>query len=155
MNQVHVVLQGYVGTRPTLRKAGEVEVANFRLASTPSRFDRVSGEWVNEETQWYTVSCWRRLASNVADSLRKGDPVVVSGRLTHVKYVNKDGVISVSEEIEAEAIGPDLSRCRTHLMAGRVDAEAPAETDRAALDRLVDQTDGAVDGDRNAELVGS
>lgn len=119
MSQVQVVLHGYLGNDPVQRMAGEVPVTNFRLASTPGWFDRQKGQWVNGETQWYTVNCWRSLAENARTSLRRGDPVVVSGRLVHSNYVNKDGVLVTTQEIEADFVGPDLNRCRTRQLVDR------------------------------------
>jgi single-strand DNA-binding protein len=56
------------------------------------------------------VSCWRSLGANVHASLRKGDSVVVHGRLQYREYDDKDGVHRAVFSIDAIAIGPDLSR---------------------------------------------
>ena len=56
-----------------------------------------------------SVSCWRTLAGNAVASLRKGDPVVVTGRLS-TRTWEKDGQVRSSCELEAVAVGPDLAR---------------------------------------------
>ena len=56
-------------------------MTGFRLASTERRFDRGIGGWRDGDTMFYAVSCWRGTAENVADSLAKGQPVIVHGRL--------------------------------------------------------------------------
>ncbi|MSZ76037.1 MAG: single-stranded DNA-binding protein, partial [Actinobacteria bacterium] len=81
MNDTTVTVQGWVGSDVSLRLAGEAPVASFRVATTPRRYSRKSQEWVDGATQWYTVTVWRALAENVARSVRRGDPVVVHGRL--------------------------------------------------------------------------
>ena len=53
--------------------------ARFRVAHTPRRL--VDGTWVDGNTTWLTVRTSGRLARNCRDSLVKGDPVIVSGRL--------------------------------------------------------------------------
>jgi len=110
MNDTTVTLQGWLGSDVTLRHAGEVPVANFRLACTPRRFNRRTGGWEDAPTQWYTVNAWRALADNCAASLHRGDPVVVHGRLLASVWTNSDGVEMTSLEVDATHLGHDLSR---------------------------------------------
>jgi single-strand DNA-binding protein len=56
------------------------------------------------------VTCWRRLADNLATCLRKGDPVLLRGRLDVRPFTGKDGVRRVSVDVEASHLGHDLSR---------------------------------------------
>ncbi|WP_141014125.1 single-stranded DNA-binding protein [Nocardioides sambongensis] len=109
-NETMVTLQGWIGSTPVGRDVGEASVTSFRLACTPRRFHRGRQEWVDGETQWYTVNAWRALAGHSLRSLNKGDPVLVHGRLTHRTYVNKSEVEVVSLEVEATTIGHDLTR---------------------------------------------
>jgi len=84
-------------------------ISNFRLGCTPRRYDRKTERWVNGETNWYTVSAFRQLAQNVKSSLSKGDPVVVTGRLRVRQWENEKGQRGTSVEIDAEAVGYDLT----------------------------------------------
>ena len=81
MNDTIVTLQGYVGGTPKLRTAGDTVVASFRLGSTPRHYHRTTETWVDDQTQWFTVSAWRGLGDNCEASLQRGDAVVVQGRL--------------------------------------------------------------------------
>jgi single-strand DNA-binding protein len=110
MTESLITLQGWLGSDVTLRRAGDAPVANFRLACTPRRFNRRTENWSDGTTQWYTVNVWRQLAENCAASLRRGDPVVVHGRLEVKLWVNSDNVEVTSFEIEALHLGHDLSR---------------------------------------------
>jgi single-strand DNA-binding protein len=56
------------------------------------------------------VSCWRGLAEHVRDSVRKGEPVLVQGRLRTDVWEREDGHTSVSYVVEATCVGHDLSR---------------------------------------------
>lgn len=117
-NDTMITLQGWIGSDPTTREVGGAAVTNFRLACTPRRFHRQREEWVDGETQWYTVNAWRLLAENSQRSLQKGDPIVVHGRLAHRTYVNKSGVEVLTLEVEAVTMGHDLSRgCSQFLKA--------------------------------------
>ena len=82
MNDVQMTIVGNVVDTPKLRrtKSGHY-VANFRVASTPRRFDRETNAWTDGETLFVTVTCWRAMGENVAQSLRKGQPVIVHGPL--------------------------------------------------------------------------
>ncbi|WP_435742414.1 single-stranded DNA-binding protein [Nocardioides sp. SYSU DS0663] len=110
LNETVVTLQGWVGGDVSLRQAGEAQVASFRLGSTPRRFSRRSGEWVDGETQWFTVNAWRGLAENVAASVHRGDPVVVHGRMNASTWVSNTGVEVISLEVDATFVGHDLAR---------------------------------------------
>jgi single-strand DNA-binding protein len=110
MSDCTITVRGWLGADVVLREAGGVPVASFRLACTPRKFNRRTESWSDGETQWYSVSCWRGLAENCAKSLRRGDPVVVHGRLELRPYVNSNDVEVVSFEIDAVHVGHDLSR---------------------------------------------
>jgi single-strand DNA-binding protein len=110
MYETTVTLQGWLGGDVTTRMAGEALVASFRVASTPRRFQRSTETWVDGTTQWYSVTAWRALGENCQRSLRRGDPVVVHGRLTVSTWVGRDGVEQSTLEIEATHVGHDLSR---------------------------------------------
>jgi len=109
-NEAHISLTGYVATQPVIKEVGAVTNLTMRVAWTPRWQDRVSGEWVDGNTSYVTVICWRRLAANVAICLRKGDPVVIKGRLSVRNFDGKEGVQRTAVEIDASSVGHDLSR---------------------------------------------
>lgn len=110
LNEAHVSLTGYVATQPVLKEvAPGTTNLTMRVAWTPRRVDRATGEWVDGITSYVTVTCWRKLASNIGTCLRKGDPVIVKGRLT-VRPYEKDGQSRIAVEVEASSVGHDLSR---------------------------------------------
>jgi single-strand DNA-binding protein len=95
---------------------GDVQVACFRVAATPRRYHRQTETWVDGHTQWYAVTAWRALADNCKQSLRRGDPVVVQGRLTVSTWTGRDGDQQSSLEIEAVHVGarPDAGHQPVH-----------------------------------------
>jgi len=110
MNESHITVHGYVAATPIVRKVGEHSVANFRIGVTPRKLEKASGEWHDAETQWYAVSAWRNLGDNVGRSLRRGDPVIVQGRLTARTWINAQHQEVVAHDIEATFVGHDLRR---------------------------------------------
>jgi single-strand DNA-binding protein len=114
MNDVMMTMVGNVVREVELRFTSNGDpVASFRIASTTRRFDRASERWVEGDTHYVTVTCWRGLASNVVQSLKKGMPVMVYGRLRSREVQRPCGDMSHTvryQDIEAYAVGPDLAR---------------------------------------------
>ena len=108
MADTFITLHGWVGTEVTHRIASGVNVVNFRVASTP-RIKR-KGQWVDGETTWYSVAAWRGLADNVHESVRKGDAVIVHGRLRSETWKREDGQLSSTLLVDASLVGHDLCR---------------------------------------------
>jgi len=109
-NETMITVQGWVGNAPVLRKVGDAAVLNFRVGCTPRHYDKSTDSWVDSETQWYSVSAWRRLAAHGARSFNRGDAVIVHGRVNHRAYRTSSGGEGVSIEIEAFSMGHDLNR---------------------------------------------
>jgi single-strand DNA-binding protein len=108
-------------------------VASFRIASTSRRFDQASGRHVDGNRLFLTVTCWQEMAANVASSLRKGQPVLVYGRLLSREYT-KDEQVRVTFEMTAEAVGPNLARGRADFTrAGATRAVTSVAADSAGL----------------------
>jgi len=107
--------------------ASGAKVTRFRIAANGRRFDQTLREFVDTDTVFMSVTCWRTLGDNVMQSLRKGDTVIVYGRLRFSEYDDlKSGVRRQSYEIDAQSVGPDLSRYVTALT--RPPRELPTES---------------------------
>lgn len=104
--EAFVQMTGYVGGDVNFRN-NTMPVADFRLASTP-RVQR-GGEWTDGETTWITVKAFKALAEHVRHSVRRGDPVIVIGRL-RTSVWERDGVIHERLELDASTVGHDLRR---------------------------------------------
>jgi single-strand DNA-binding protein len=136
IHEAQVHLAGYVATEPKFKKVtGDVSSAKLRVAYTARRLNRETGEWVDGATTFVTVQCWRGLADNVTKSLRKGEPVLVMGRLHIRRYDDTEGKPRTAVEVEASAVGHDLSRgvsnfSRTIHAASRAAAGASAADGR-------------------------
>ena len=112
MNETQVTFTGWLGTDVTLREvSGGQQVASFRVATTARRFK--DGEWVTTSTTWHTVKAWNRLAGHVAQSLRKGDPVLVHGRLVADVWTKPEGETVTSYVVVATSVGHDMCQGTT------------------------------------------
>ena len=87
-NDVNVTVTGYVGNDPGLKTtAAGLVWTQFRVGTTRRWRDTETAEWVDGPTLWFTVKLWGEKARNAVDSIRKGTPVVVTGRLSEEPYV--------------------------------------------------------------------
>jgi single-strand DNA-binding protein len=163
-NATTVTIAGNVVDAPQLHKAGgsATPVTTFRVVTTSRRYDKGLRQWVDSDTMFFRVSCWRQLAENAAVSLGKGDPVIVHGRLVQREY-DLDGRRHRSVDIDAYVIGPDLARATvvfteemsgpgamaTELAVGQAPAPeaAPVVAPEAAREAGAEEraADGAVD----------
>lgn len=105
MNIVTVV--GNLADDPELRytPAGHA-VCTVRVAV--NRRVRDGDEWEDRLDGFFTAIVWRDHAENIAESLGRGDRVLVTGRLTSRSYEAADGTTRWVTEIQAEEVCPSL-----------------------------------------------
>lgn len=98
------MLIGNVGQDPEVRYLdnSQAKVARLRLATT-ERFTDRNGE-SRENTEWHTVTCWRRLADLVEKYVRKGSQIYVEGRLQTREWTDNSGAKRFSTEVSADNI---------------------------------------------------
>jgi single-strand DNA-binding protein len=127
MQDTYVTFHGWVGNDVRHRVVKETSVASFRVGVTPRI--RKEGEWVDGETAWYSVTAWRALADHVRRSVRKGDPVIVHGRLRTETWTPEGGAPSTTLLVDATLVGHDLNRGFSHFWK-----ERPLESGGAGAD---------------------
>lgn len=127
MNEPVTTLIGNLTADPELRfTPSGAAVANFTVASTPRTFDRQSGEYRDGEPLFMRCALWRDPAENVAQSLHRGDRVIVTGRLKQRNF-EKDGQKRSVIELDVDEIGPSLRYATAAVnKAGR--SSAPAQS---------------------------
>lgn len=97
------------GADPTLRFAPSgVAVSELRAVASSRKKDE-DGKWVDDKSVWVTITTFRQLAENVAETITKGDLVVVSGKLQVEEWEDKDGAKRTSVKVIADHIGPALA----------------------------------------------
>lgn len=136
MNEITIT--GNLVNSPVLRTFGTQQVTKFRLAHNHAYRDASTGEWMDKGTTFIDVTCWRSLAVNVSDSIGKGSAVIVTGRLKGREWekdVDGRKERRTTFEIEATAIGPDLSRGATQATDVKR-AHVQAQENRAVEEAL-------------------
>jgi single-strand DNA-binding protein len=126
MYETNAAVIGTVITTPVVRKTAQGDdLLIFRMASNARRQDRATGEWSDNGSLYLTVTCWRRLAKAVGDSIQRGDPIIAYGSIRTSEYRAKDGTERSDLEMRASAVGPDLARC--WMRRERLREAAPAD----------------------------
>ena len=147
LNDSQITLAGFVASEPAFKRlAGGSTTTTLRVAWTPRHISRETGEWVDGQTSFVSVQCWRTLATNVAVCLRKGEPVLVTGRLRVRPYHDKDGAPRIAVEIDANSVGHDLNRGVAHFSRTRRAAGETAAESAEALAAAEDQQPGGGNG---------
>jgi single-strand DNA-binding protein len=130
MNETRITVHGNVVSDPVERQGRNGSVfTTFRIATTPYR-RTADGRFVDLDTSFYSVIAFNALAANAAASLRKGQPVVVEGKVAIKQYVGADGQARTSAEIDADHLGHDLTWGRATFE--RVSRAAALGHDRTA-----------------------
>ncbi|HKD76818.1 MAG TPA: single-stranded DNA-binding protein [Ktedonobacterales bacterium] len=95
-----VMLIGNAGGEPKLEYTPTTGTARarFGLATNRRWKDKATGD-PKEETTWFNIVAWDRLAETCSQYIHKGDKVYVEGRFTSRKYSDKDGVERTAFEV--------------------------------------------------------
>ena len=110
MNDIITTVIGNAVTDVSLRVTSTgTSVASFRIASNSRRFDKSTSSWIDQEPSYLSITAWSQLAENVALSVHKGQPLVVTGKLKVRQWQDADKS-GTNVEIDATAIGHDLNR---------------------------------------------
>jgi single-strand DNA-binding protein len=109
MNETYVTVSGNVVGNPVLRSTrANVPFVTFRVASNVRRVDFKTGDYIDAGTNFVNVTAFRALGINASSSLKKGDPVIVYGRMRINQWVNGERS-GTAVEIDAYNLGHDLT----------------------------------------------
>lgn len=136
-----ITVAGNLTADPEMRMtASEISFARIRIAVSRRILVADTGRWEDRQDGFFTVTCWRDMARHAHASLKKGDRVVVSGRLIRRQFEVKTEEGTETRhvtEIEAEEIGASLrwgpwARMETRPLTA--DPGPDADTDDRAAD---------------------
>jgi single-strand DNA-binding protein len=127
-----ITLVGNLVDDPELRfTQNGVAVANVRVAVNRRMRNKDTNEWEDSLDGYFRVNAWRDLAENVADSLHRGNRVLITGRLISRSYEDREGQTRWVTEVEADEICPSLRWATaklTKVSRGAAGREREAET---------------------------
>ena len=125
-----VTLVGNMTRDPELRyTASGVPVAEFGVAW--NRKDKDGADVVS----FFDVTCWRELAEHVAESLGKGNRVIVYGRLDQNTWETKDGDRRSKVRVIADDVCPSLRWAIANVDRLQRSDSGPKPDGKSAMER--------------------
>jgi single-strand DNA-binding protein len=77
---------------PDLRFAQSgAAVCRLRLVASDRRKNPQTDAWEDGDTLWINATCFKQLAENVAESVQKGDLLVVTGKIKTDEWTTQEG----------------------------------------------------------------
>jgi single-strand DNA-binding protein len=157
MNDI-ITVRGFVASEiRSSTTPGGTGTASFRLGSTERRFDRANDVWIDGNTNWFTVQAFRHLAGNIGCSVKKGQRVIVVGKLK-LRQWERDGKIYHVAEIIAESVGHDLMWGSANFIrttSGTSPQSSPAAADAEPDNQWPAADDDSEGGPHNDEDAGA
>lgn len=95
----HITIHGNISQEPELRVTPSgMNVLSFSVADSYGKDEK-------KKTTFHNITVFGQLAENVASSVKKGDSVIISGRLETDEYTKKDGSKGKSTKVIADEVG--------------------------------------------------
>lgn len=106
----HITISGNLTRDPEVKFLPTgTAVTSLRVGASDRKKDE-NGAWKDGDPCYLDVTVWRQTGENVAESLRKGDGVLITGRLRQRTYTNREGAEVTVFDVEADDIAPSLKR---------------------------------------------
>ncbi len=96
-----VQLIGNLGDDPKMFEFKNSKKVAFSVAT--NEFFTKNGERT-QETTWHNLVAWNKRADMIFNNLKKGDEIVVTGKLVNRSYQDKSGNKKYTTEIEVDGI---------------------------------------------------
>ncbi len=138
MANSEVTLCGNLATEPEIKPTKNSVLTRFRIAVNNRR--KQGDNWVDDPS-FFTVICWKDLASHVAESLSKGDRVLVRGRLKENTWTDNEG----NEQRRVEVVAEDVAVSLMFATVDKIDrvssVSRPKLDGKSAMERTGFPTD--------------
>ena len=101
-----LTIVGNITGEPELRfTPSGAAVVNFTVAENHRKFNKETNQWEDNGASFYRCSLWRDAAENFAESGKRGDRVIVRGRVTAESYTPNEGPARVSLNLDVDEVG--------------------------------------------------
>jgi single-strand DNA-binding protein len=85
-----------------------------------SKKKNVNGVWEESDTTFWKVTVWDRAAEHVADSVQKGDSVIIVGTAAERSWEGRDGQKRTTVEVTAQKFAVELGRAPVKIQKSNV-----------------------------------
>jgi len=96
-----ITIVGRVGQDPVKLNGGGVRL---RIVSNDRVKNDSTGSWDDKDTSWWTVKAWKSLAEQAVATLKKGQEVVIVGKIYEETWKDKEGNSRTSYDVNADTI---------------------------------------------------
>jgi len=104
MNLNKAILVGNITRDPELKSIPSGgSVCNFSIATNRSWTDKNSGE-KKQDTEFHNIVIFGKMAESTAQYMKKGDSILIEGRIQNRSWEGSDGVKKYKSEIVAESV---------------------------------------------------
>jgi len=126
MNNLNqITLLGNLARDPEIKYTNEgLAITDLRVAVNRKWKDKDGNDMENVE--FFNITAWNKLAENCSNDLKKGDRVIVSGRLNHRSFDTKDGKKINIMNVIADVVAASLEFNSVRI-AGKDEAIACSE----------------------------
>lgn len=125
---MEIKVKGRVGNDPEMKfvTQDQLPLVTLNLAYTPR--SRKGNEWIEGETMWFRVAMFGKKAEAIADTIKKGDELLVIGTLKQSTFKGRDGAEKTALEITASEIAliPKLTQAPKTKSTANPDWDAPS-----------------------------
>jgi single-strand DNA-binding protein len=129
MSTPAITIIGNLTADPELRwTPSGVAVCDFTVASTNRVRNKQTDEWEDGDTVFIRCAVWEQYAENVAETLRKGQRVIVTGRLKVRQYETREGGKGTSVECTVDEVGPSLKNASAKITRNPRPGDQPPKT---------------------------
>lgn len=131
-NDNHITIAGNLTADPELKfTAGGYALCKFTVAV--NRRVKKGEEW-EEQVSFFNCTAWRDQADYLAQSLQKGDRIIVTGRLEQRSWEADDGSKRSAVEIQVDEVGASLKSAVAQIQRIRRE-KAPSQSSRPTSGR--------------------
>jgi len=95
-----ITIIGRLGMDPVAMGNG----IRLRVVTNDRVKNEKTGEWEDRDTSWWTVKVWNKLAEQSKEVLKKGQEVVITGKIFEENWVDSNNIERTTYEVRAESI---------------------------------------------------
>ena len=98
-----VILIGNLGADPEIREMPDgTKMAKFSIATT-EKYKNKQGELISN-TDWHNIVLWRRSAEVAEQYLKKGDSVLIEGKIKNRSWEDENGIKKYATDIQGDSM---------------------------------------------------
>ncbi|WP_157975712.1 single-stranded DNA-binding protein [Brachybacterium sp. YJGR34] len=155
MREIRTTIRGNATGDPSDRTREDGRPSAYvRIAVTPTYYNASTEDYADRKTEFISIYARGRLSRNLLESVRKGQPLIVTGRLSSSEWIGDDGTQRHSLNVQADAIGHDLSFGKATFTKPLKEKDFPdldPQTDDVMVEHAVDEESGEIVGDARAD----